>query len=386
MRIGDIRALLPGIDDYAYFQTSGFSPKPQPVIDEVIHWLRFQAHGPALPHIHTPLADAVEQTRARLAGAIGADSAEVMLAENATIGINIVANGIDWRPGDAVILSNHEHPGNRVVWYQIARQYGVRLLFLEIDGDDDALLLTRLGRLLDEQVRLVSISHVSRRSGRRLPAQQIVAAAHGRGLPVLLDGAQAFGAIPVDVRTLECDFYVLSGHKYILGPQATGGFYVRRDWIDRLRPTWLGSRSQQSMDLQGGMVLHDSARRFEFGTRNMADLAGFGAALAMWEAIGWEALFAAIAADTGALRAALASIPGLVIETPAAAAQRAGIVTFQIPGLAGAAIYERLLAEERILVSPFEPGTSSVRASVHVFNTVAERARLVAAVGGMVED
>ncbi len=385
MQIGELRPLLPGIDAYAYFQTSGFSPKPQPVIDEVIHWLRFQAQGPALPHIHTPIAAAVETTRERLARAIGADTAEVTLAENATVGINIVANGIDWQPGDAVILSNHEHPGNRVVWYQIARQSGVRLIFLDIDGDDDALLMQQFVHLLDRHTRLVSLSHVSRRSGRRLPVQAIVAAAQQHGVPVLLDGAQAFGAIPVDVRAIGCEFYVLSGHKYILGPQATGGLYVRRDRLDWLRPSWLGSRSQQSMDLQGAMVLHDTARRFEFGTRNMADLAGLGRALAMWEAIGWEAVYAALAACTGAMRDALAAIPGLVIETPAAAIQRAGIVTFQIPGIPGRAIYERLLTDFRILVSPFEAATPSVRVSVHVFNTAAEQERLVAAVRGMSE-
>jgi selenocysteine lyase/cysteine desulfurase len=383
VEIGDIRAMLAGIDEYAYFQTSGFSPKPQLVIDEVVRWLRFQARGPALPHIHEPLAREVEQTRARLARAIGAEADEIALAENATVGINIVANGIDWHPGDSVVLSTHEHPGNRVVWYELSRRSGVRLRFLEIDGNDDGRLLAELERLLEPRTRIVSLSHVSRRNGRRLPAQAIVALAHRRGVPVLLDGAQAFGSVPVDVRALGCDFYVLSGHKYILGPQATGAFFVRRDRIDWLRPSWLGSRSQQWLDQQGGMALHQSARRFEFGTRNMADIAGLGRALDLWEEVDWETAFAAIAAYAEALRAALAEMPGLVVETPEAAEQRAGIVTFRIPGVPGVDVYRRLLEQERILVSPFEPGTESVRVSIHVFNTDAERERLVSALRHM---
>jgi L-cysteine/cystine lyase len=269
------------------------------------------------------------------------------------------------------------------VWYAIAQRYGVRLHFLDIDGDDDQLLLHSLERLLEQQIRLVSISHVSRRSGRRLPARSIAELAHRHNVSVLLDGAQAFGSVPVDTRELGCDFYVLSGHKYILGPQATGAFYLRRERIETLKPSWLGSRSQQWMDLNGGLVLHESARRYEFGTRNMADIAGFGAALAMWESIGWGAVFAAIAEYAAGMRAALAHVPGLLIETPKLPAQGSGIVTFRMPGITGHELYTRLLEHERILVSPFEPGTESVRVSTHVFNTEAERERLVAALSAV---
>ena len=113
----ELRAKIPGVDDYAYFQTSGYSQKPEPVIDAVTHWLRFQAHGPALPHVGEEMTRRFEQTRTQVAAAVNADPDEIMLNENATVGINEVASGIDWRAGDNVVFSTHEHPGNRIPWY-----------------------------------------------------------------------------------------------------------------------------------------------------------------------------------------------------------------------------------------------------------------------------
>ncbi len=379
----ELRAMIAGIDDVAYFQTSGFSPKPAPVLDDAIHWMRFQARGPALPAIADACATLVEQTRADVAAAINASPDDVMLNENATVGINIVANGIAWRPGDVVLLSDHEHPGNRVVWYEIARRHDVQLRFLPLDGADDAQLLRAAASALQAPVRIVSLSHVSRRSGRVIPAPSLSRLCAQAGVPLLLDGAQAFGAIPVDVAALGCDFYVLSGHKYILGPQATGALYVRRDRLDWLRPSWLGSRSQQTMDQHGGLVLQPSARRFEFGTRNIGDIAGFRRALHMIDAIGWPAWFAAIAERVATTIAALAPLPGVVIETPMLAEQRGGMVCLRVAGLTGSEVYHALLERAHILVSPFEPGTATVRVSLHGFTTDHEIERLASAIAAL---
>ena len=232
-------------------------------------------------------------------------------------------------------------------------------------------------------MRIVSLSHVSRRSGRVIPAPSLSRLCAQAGVPLLLDGAQAFGAIPVDVAALGCDFYVLSGHKYILGPQATGALYVRHDRLDWLRPSWLGSRSQQTMDQHGGLVLQPSARRFEFGTRNIGDIAGFRRALHMIDAIGWPAWFAAIAERVATTIAALAPLPGVVIETPMLAEQRGGMVCLRVAGLTGSEVYHALLERAHILVSPFEPGTATVRVSLHGFTTDHEIERLASAIAAL---
>lgn len=384
MQPADIRNLLPAPQDYAYFQTGGFSPKPQPVIDEVIHWLQVGARGFALAEVYEPLSQQLEATRREVAAALNADPDEIMLNENTTVGINVVATGFAWQPGDIVILSDHEHPGNRIPWYNLVRQAGIQLRFLSMTNDEAA-LLAELDALLAEQPRLIAISHVSRRSGLRLPAKAIVRRAHEHGVPVLLDGAQAFGAVPVDVRDLDCDFYTCSGHKYIMGPQATGAFYIRRDWLERLNASWVGSHSQKEMDMQGKLVLLDSARRFEFGTRNLADQAGFGRALRLWREVGWAEVFAQIAAYTDALKQALLTIPGLVLETPLPYEQSSGTVVFHIPGLAAGAIAQTLLEIDRVLVSTLEFNPRSIRISAHVFNDEADAARLIAGIRRIAE-
>ena len=376
MNVTDIRRLTPATENYAYFQTSGFSPKPEPVIDEVVRLTRFYSQGPALPGVYSKLQEVLETTRAKVAQSLNATADEIVLGENATIGINIVANGIAWQPGDNLILTTHEHPGNRIPWYNLIKRYGVQLRFLHVDEDDER-MLDDLEKLIDSRTRLLSLSHVSRRTGVRFPAQAITALAQRHGIPVLWDGAQSYGAIPVDVKALGCDFYTFSGHKYIMAPQGTGGCYIRRDRIEWVKPSWIGSHSQKDFDLVGGLTLLDEAKRFEFGTRNLADQGGFGKALDLWQEIGWGNVFAAIAAYTDRMKAALIAIPGVILETPLPYAKSAGIVTISVPGFTSVGLYASLLDHERILVSPLEHDTSMIRISTHVFNTDEEIDRLV---------
>lgn len=377
MQISDIRRLTPATETYAYFQTSGFSPKPEPVIDEVVRLLRFVSQGPAIPDVAQKINEVLEATRNKVAQSLNAHPDEIVLGENATIGINIVANGIDWQPGDNLILSTHEHPGNRIPWYNFIQRYGVQLRFLEVHNDTDR-MLAQLPQLIDARTRLVSLSHVSRRTGLRFPAKALTALAHEHGVPVLWDGAQSYGAIPVDVRDLDCDFYTFSGHKYIMAPQGTGGCFIRRDRIEWLKPSWIGSHSQKDFDLVGGLTLLDEAKRFEFGTRNLADQGGLGKALDLWDAIGWPHVFAAIAAYTDQMKATLSrEVPNLRLETPLPYAQSAGIVTIALPGFTSMSIYQSLLEHERILVSPLEKDSALIRISTHVFNTAVELDRLV---------
>ncbi|MFN8488490.1 MAG: aminotransferase class V-fold PLP-dependent enzyme [Caldilineaceae bacterium] len=376
MNISDIRRLTPATENYAYFQTSGFSPKPEPVIDEVVRLLRYVSQGPAVPEIAEKMNTIFEATRAKVAQSLNAHADEIVLGENATIGINIIANGINWQPGDNVILSTHEHPGNRIPWYNFIKRYGVELRFLPVSNDEDQ-MIEELPRLIDGRTKLLSISHVSRRTGLRLPAKEITEIAHAQDIPVLWDGAQSYGAIPVDVQAIGCDFYAFSGHKYIMAPQGTGGCYIRRDRIEWVKPSWIGSHSQKDFDLVGGLTLLDEAKRFEFGTRNLADQGGFAKALDIWQEIGWDNVFAAIEAYTDKLKAALQQVPGLVLETPLLYARSSGIVTLLLPGFTSMGIYQSLLEHERILVSPLEKDTAMIRVSTHVFNTEEEIERLV---------
>jgi len=376
MQLTDVRRLTPITQEYAYFQSSGFSPKMEPVIEETNRWARFQNAGGAAPGINEKMLEGFEATREKVARSMNAGSGEIVLGENTTIGINIVANGIDWRAGDNVILSDKEHPGNRITWYSHVKRYGIELRFLQVVHDEEQ-MLDQFEQLLDERTRIVSVSHVCRRTGQRLPGRAMVDSAHERGVPVLLDGAQAYGAIPVDVRALDCDFYAFSGHKYIMAPQGTGGFYVRRDRIPWIQPSWIGSHSQKDFDLVGGLTLLDEAKRFEFGTRNLADQAGWGKALDCWEEIGWEKVFAYIRNYTDRAKAALQTVPGLTLHTPLPYDRSSGIVTFSLDGFTSAEIQEHL-TQQKVLVAPLELDGTMIRVSTHVFNNEEDLDRLVA--------
>ena len=302
-----------------------------------------------------------------------------MLTENTTIGINIVANGIDWNPGDNVLLSTHEHPGNRLTWYNLTGRYDVELRFAPLYNDHDR-TVEEMDRLIDERTRLVSVSHVSRRTGLRLPGREICELAHKKDTPVLYDGAQSFGAIPIDVRDLDCDFYSFCGHKYTMAPQGTGGLYIRKDRIEWLKPSWIGSHSQKSFDQEGNMDLLDEAKRFEFATRSVPDQAGFGKALDIWAGFGWDNVFSGIAAYTDRMKSTLEEIPGLVLETPLAYDDSSGIVTFHVPGLESGPLSESLREKEKVLVSPLEFAAESTRVSTHVFNSEGDLNRLVSGI------
>lgn len=376
MQLTDVRRLTPITQEYAYFQSSGFSPKMEPVIEETNRWARFQNAGGAAPGINEKMLEGFEATREKVARSMNADSGEIVLGENTTIGINIVANGIDWEAGDNVILSDKEHPGNRITWYSHVKRYGIDLRFLQVVHDEEQ-MLDQFEQLLDERTRIVSISHVCRRTGQRLPARALVDSAHERGVPVLFDGAQAYGAVPVDVRALDCDFYAFSGHKYIMAPQGTGGFYVRRDRIPWIQPSWIGSHSQKDFDLVGGLTLLDEAKRFEFGTRNLADQVGWGKALDCWEEIGWDNVFSYIGNYTDRAKAALQTVPGLTLHTPLPYDRSSGIVTFSLDGFTSAEIQEHL-TQQKVLVAPLELDGIMIRVSTHVFNNEEDLDRLVA--------
>ena len=381
MQLSDIRRHTPITQEYAYFQSSGFSPKMELVIEETNRWAHFQNSGGAAPGIHEKMMDGFEATRDKVAESMNADSDEIVLGENTTIGINIVANGINWQAGDNVILSDKEHPGNRITWYSHVHRYGIELRFLEVVHDEEQ-MLEQFERLLDERTKVVSISHVCRRTGQRLPARALVNLAHDRGIPVLLDGAQAYGTIPVDMRALDCDFYAFSGHKYIMAPQGTGGFYVRKDRIPWIQPSWIGSHSQKDFDLVGGLTLLDEAKRFEFGTRNLADQIGFGKALDFWSEIGWEKVFSYIAGYTDRMKSSLQEVPGLTLHTPLPYEKSSGIVTFSLGGYSSAEILEHL-KERNVLVAPLELDGTMIRVSTHVFNNGDDLERLVTGLQAM---
>lgn len=368
MDLTRIRSEIPAVQSCIYLNVAGLAPSPEPVLAATIDWLRWQNDlGPAHPDASRGWMELFARTRSTVAAHLGCDAEEIALGHNATDGINVAAWGIDWQPGDEVILSNHEHPGNRITWYNLRERRGIVLRFLDADAGPG--LLPALEALLTERTRLVSVSHVSRRSGVVLPIPEIAAACHRRGIRLAVDGAQALGAIPVDVRALGCDYYTWSGHKWLLGPRGTGGLYVRKAVLAETLPSWVGSHSEAYWRADGEFAFLPNAARFEFGTQTHAVYAGLIAAFAWFDALGWEAVYRRVRSRGAGLAQRLAAVPGVSL-LPRPADTPSGIVGCRVPpGVAARSVVQRLFQEHGVLTSPLDNDERAIRWAPHFFTT-----------------
>ena len=281
------RAEIPASTESLYFQTGGIGPAPNAVIDHVQERLAFQNRSPAEPRISDEMARVEPDLRAQLARVFGAGTEEVALTHSTSEGISIVAWSLNWEPGDEVVISNTEHPANVVPWYVLRDRFGIAIR--EIDLSPGTGLIDEVRDRLSDRTRMVSISHVSRNNGRTLRTDESAELGdllRSRGVRYHLDGAQGPGCVATDFRALGCDVYSTCGHKWLLGPKGTGALFVRREMLDDVQLSWAGSHSHATMDYEGAYTLLPSAARYEFGTRALADFAGFARAVEWMEGVG----------------------------------------------------------------------------------------------------
>jgi cysteine desulfurase/selenocysteine lyase len=284
-----------------------------------VHWLSEQA---------TVAYDRVrEQARAFL----GAEHAhEVIFTRGTTDGINLVASSFGEAfvgAGDEILVTEMEHHSNLVPWQLMAerRSAAVRGVQVTASGELD---LESLGSLLGPRTKLLAVTHLSNALGTVNPVASIIALAHERGVPVLVDGAQSASRLPVDVEKLGCDFFVCSGHK-MYGPTGVGLLYGRTEWLERMPPYQGGGDMISTVTVERSTYAALPAK-FEAGTPNIAGVVGLGAALGYIEAVGRDR----IAAHEDALLAyALSRLPTVDgLEVVGAPAERAGVVSFVMEG------------------------------------------------------
>ena len=377
------RARIPAATGSTYFQTGGIGPSPAEVVDEVKKRLDFQNQGPADPRYATDMARIEPELRAQLARAFGAEDDEVALTHSTSEGISIVAWSMNWQPGDEVIISNVEHPANVIPWYVLRDRFGI--VIREIDLSAGAPLIDGIRAQLSPRTRMVSVSHVSRNNGRTIRTDESAELAdllRQRGVRYHLDGAQGPGCVPTDFRALGCDCYSTCGHKWLLGPKGTGALFVRREVLDDVQLSWAGSHSHATMDYEGSYTLLPRAARYEFGTRALADFAGFGRAVAWMEGVGMERVLDRIQSLVDHAIEATDRTGGLGVSSPRARADRSGVFVLRLPaGCDATELYNDLRENEGILASPVRQ-PQDFRLSIHFFNT---RAEIDAAVKAVVE-
>lgn len=367
--VRDQFVLEPG---YAYLNTGGLGPSPGPVI-AAFHeaWLELERRSESG---HGTRAD----VRAHACEFLGCAEDELAFTRNATEGMNLVARGLKLRAGDEVVMTTHEHPGGAMPWFALREETPVQIRTVDPgSGGDDT--LERLRGVLTPRTRVVMVSHINCTTGLVMPVREIVDQCRQRGILSVIDGAQAVGQIPVDFQALGCDFYVASGHKWLLGPKGTGVLYVRDEQLDRWKPPFVGAYSDSRFDLAAGVFERlRPASASEYGTRNTPLVVGLGAAFDFLATIGMETVAARGAYLARRLREGLSRLPGVELLTPAHAG--AAILTFRLP-VAGGDPWgwsNRLRRDHGFRLRPVgEAGLAAVRASTHVFNSEEEVDRLV---------
>jgi L-cysteine/cystine lyase len=302
--------------------------------------------GSGNKNLFSPPGSAPAPAKAAAARLINADPAEIALKNSTTHGIYEALFSIDWEEGDEVLSSDLEHHAILRPLLQLQDRYGIVIRYFAASGEKS---VSAFEEALSPKTKLAAFSHVSYFNGERLPAKELTAAAHRRGVPVLIDGAQAAGAIPVDVRDLDADYYSLPGQKWLFGPQGTGALYVRRSILDSYDPK--ANRIEKPFPY-GGERLFTDIRRFENAPPAGIAQAGFAASVNwLLDEVGTEAAFGNIARIVSAFKKGLAGIEGLKLVTPESGA---GLVSLK-PLKADPKELLAFLKEKNILARTVDP-------------------------------
>ena len=378
-KIAALREALPALAAGVYLNAGTCGPLPAETaaaMAEIAGWeLRM---GRASPDTYYDVLQRMEEARASIAAIIGSDTRDIALTHSVTEAMNAAAWGIDWQPGERIVSArNFEHAGGLSGLYAIRDRLGVELDLLDIGaGGDHDQVIAAFDAAITPATRLVSICHVSHATGAVLPVAEIARIAHARGALLAVDGAQAVGAIPVDVAALGVDLYGIAGQKWLLGPEGTGALYVAPDAIERVRMTYASFWSYEQQDLAGRARPWPSARRFE-GTSGVNHGLVIGLArscgwLSMYVGLGWALERGPVLARRTAAR--LAAIPGVALVTPLEA--MAGLVTFRVAGWPSSALLEELGARAFVIARVVEQ-LDAVRFSIGWFNSEDELDRAV---------
>jgi cysteine desulfurase/selenocysteine lyase len=276
-----------------YLDNGATSQKPQAVIDTLTRYYRAENSNihRGVHYLSERATAAYEAAREKIRNFInGARTEEIVFVRGTTEAINLVAQSYGRTflgSGDEIIISAMEHHSNIVPWQMLCQQVGARLRVIPISHDGE-LVLEEYRALLNDRTRLVSITHVSNALGTIVPVKEIIRLAHERGIPVLVDGAQAVPHIRLDVQDLGCDFYAFSGHK-LYGPTGIGVLYGRAELLDRM-PPYQGGGDMISLVTFEKTHYNVLPYKFEAGTPHIAGVIGLGAAIDYLDRLDWRRL------------------------------------------------------------------------------------------------
>jgi L-cysteine/cystine lyase len=350
MDFSDLRNAIPATSSMTYLNTGWAGPSPARVIERMRSTAEHEsAIGPASPDGLAFGREIEAEAKANAARLLHVSVDDVLLTHGTTEGVNVVLNGLAWEPGDALLISDLEHPGVKAPSAVVEEQRGAAINRAVIPPNasvDEA--LTAIRAALTPATKLIAISHVMFTTGLRLPAGEIVRMAHDVGALVLFDGAQTGGHIALDLTAMDVDFYTISGQKWLMGPTGSGALYVNPARTGSLTPLF----TRAGLDSRTGLAMHSLA------SLGVVDRAGFAEALAIHDELGDGAVEQRTHALATRLRDGMAAISGVTINGPMGGETATAITAITVDGWEPEPLFEALWAQYRVAARNvlFPPG------------------------------
>jgi selenocysteine lyase/cysteine desulfurase len=357
----------------AMFNAANLCPASRRVVEALDRYTREVDRDPS-PANRAKLSPAREASRKQIAAFLRVTPEEIVMTRNTSEANNLVSSGLGFKAGDEVVILADNHPSNHAAWREKAARAGFTVTVLPQPNPHPGAdyYIEAITRAIKPETRLVSITHVTSTVGDLLPAAEICRLARERGVLTLVDGAQSFGALDVDLGVMQPDFYTGSAHKWPCGARETGLLYVRQAVQDRIAPSVIS--------LYGGAV--GISRRLEAnGQRDEAAMIAFGEAIALQTEIGSARIDARVRALARQLADGLRKIDGVKVWTSPVAERSAAIVSF-LPGSLDIRRLNTALYEKDGIISATRGGADrgGLRFSPHFYNSTAEIDRAIAAI------
>ncbi len=374
-----------------YLDNAAASAPPSEVIDAMSQYLELTSTiGPYEPIFRANTYAQIAEIRSKTAGFLGANPTEISFTKNGSEAISIIAQGVQWQPGDEIIISDNEMLSNLVPWLAIQQTKGVKIVTVATD-EQTLIQPAVLESLLTSRTRLVSITHVSNSTGAIQDLAALCRLLKARGVEVLVNAAESIGLVPIDVRELNIDYLAACGRKALRGPEGSGVLFVRDELRAQVIPPLLGWWNCDYDAQTGAFSIHTDGTRFEAGCPITPSILGLGAAIDYATSVGIDNIYSQAKQLAAYTANQLKTVPGLQIYGPHPENQIYAIV-FNVQGVDPTDIASALASNNVVI----EAGTFNAfpilkrynikkmaRISPHYFNTTQEIDEAVALIKGM---
>jgi selenocysteine lyase/cysteine desulfurase len=364
------------VDKFTFMNNGTQGPGPRVVVDEQYRIIREIAEDPSNNYRN----EEIELVRDKIAAFTGATSDEIIITRSTSEGMNIFANGLDWKEGEEVLVNNHEHGGGLGPYRTLEKRRGIKIVTLDASAVSPFQSVDQIVSMYEKAItprtKVIMVSHMPYVTGTIMPVKELADLAHRRNILISVDGAHPLGMLDLNFHAMGVDHYAAAGQKWLLAGTGTGVSYIKRDVQERVWPI-MGAPGDPKR----------GARRYEggFGQRNVPSILGMAAAVDLHTAVGKKNIENRDRELGSRLRKGLAQIPGVKVWTPDSMA--AGLTLFSVKDVPMANVQRTIMAHDRVWIRTMGTGNlNGCRAATAFYNFPDEVDRLLAAVKYVAEN